>query len=242
MALVSAAILIIWIFYKPAGQQSGKKAPVKISRIGLLAINDTSTFDPAFATLSPIEMASAPMAVRFDVPLGSEHGALVYNAQPFLTNSHLGDDLNGVGGWNSDLGDPVYAVADGLVLFAGWPSDGWGNVVVLLHELPDGRMIETFYGHLKNIKVPVGKQLRRGEVLGTVGNANGRYLAHLHFEIRSYPDLEIGGGYADSALGRLPGERSLLKWRGRADDLLSGPPIGEKPAENNSLEIKSGKD
>jgi len=88
----------------------------------------------------------------------------------------------------------------------------------------------------------VGKQLRRGEVLGTVGNANGRYLAHLHFEIRSYPDLEIGGGYADSALGRLPGERSLLKWRGRADDLLSGPPIGEKPAENNSLEIKSGKD
>ncbi len=241
MALVSAVILIIWIFYRPAGERSGKTAATKISRIGLLAINKESIFDPAFATLSPIEMVSAPKAVRFDVPLGSEHGALVYNAQPFLTDKHLGDDLNGVGGWDSDLGDSVYAVADGLVLFAGWPSDGWGNVVVLLHELPDGRLIETFYGHLKNIKVPVGKQLRRGEVLGTVGTANGRYLAHLHFEIRRYPDLDIGAGYADSALGRLPGERSLLKWRGRADDLLSGPPVRQTSNENSSLEIESGK-
>ena len=237
--LVLATVLVLWVIYRPSRNQ--KEEVKKIPPIGLLAVHDEAVFDPAFATLSPIEMASAPGAVRFDAPMGSEHGALVYNAQPFLTSRHLGDDLNGVGGWNSDFGDPVYAVADGKVLFAGWPSDGWGNVVVLLHELPDGRMIETFYAHLSSIHVPVGKDLRRGDILGKVGSANGKYLAHLHFEIRRYPDMDIGGGYADSALGRLSGERSILKWRGRADDLLSAPPaVRESEPDRGSLQIKAG--
>jgi len=61
--------------------------------------------DPAFQIPSPFELASLPAATRFDFPLGSEHGALAYNAQRFTENYHLGDDLNGIGGENSDLGD-----------------------------------------------------------------------------------------------------------------------------------------
>src|SRR5262249_37900828 len=38
------------------------------------------------------------------------------HAQRFTENFHLGDDLNGIGGENSDLGDPIYTVADGRVL------------------------------------------------------------------------------------------------------------------------------
>ncbi|MEZ5388194.1 MAG: hypothetical protein R3F13_22025, partial [Prosthecobacter sp.] len=37
--------------------------------------------DLAFLRLSPRETASLPLATRFDMPLGSEHGALTYNAQ-----------------------------------------------------------------------------------------------------------------------------------------------------------------
>ena len=62
--------------------------------------------DPAFRLPSPLKLALLPTAARFDFPLGSENGAMTYNAQPFTKNHHLGDDLNGIGGEDSDLGDP----------------------------------------------------------------------------------------------------------------------------------------
>src|SRR5437899_6650138 len=69
----------------------------------------------------------------FDFPLGSENGAMSYNAQRFTEHHHLGDDLNGIGGENSDPGDPIYAIADGRVLVARDGGPGWGNVVIVLH-------------------------------------------------------------------------------------------------------------
>mgnify|MGYP003639572503 CR=1 FL=1 len=225
----------------------GKKAESEVdidlplARIGLINPGEDAVFDPAFSVASPTELVRAPVASTFSYPVGSQHGALTYNAQPFMTDRHLGDDLNGIGGWNSDLGDPVYAVADGEVTFAGWPSDGWGNVVILLHELPDGQMIETFYGHLDRIAVPVGQQMRRGELIGTIGTANQRYLAHLHFELRRYPTIDVGAGYFDSKLGRLSGEFSLKKWRGRPDDRLSSPPAGtDLPPPPFQLDVADG--
>ena len=199
----------VWIKYFPDSddpdpipwiEKTGK------SFVGLLNPNaEQRFFDPAFAVLSPIEMVKTPKALHFDPPMGSEHLGLTYNAQPFLTTRHLGDDFNGLGGEHSDLGDPVYAIADGMVIYSGWPSDGWGNVVIAVHKLPDGRLVESFYGHLDRIDTLVGAQIRRGEQVGTVGNANRRYFAHLHFELRTSPTLDCGAGYADSGLDRLNG-------------------------------------
>jgi len=106
--------------------------------------------DPAFQIRSPFELASLLVAIRFDFPLGSEHGALAYNAQRFTENHHLGDDLNGIGGENSDLGDPIYAVADGRVLLARDGGPGWGNVVIVLHAIEENgarRYLQSYYGH-----------------------------------------------------------------------------------------------
>src|SRR4029077_1397167 len=72
------------------------------------------SIDPAFRIPSPLELESIPTATHFDFPLGNENGAMAYNAQHFTENKHLGDDLNGIGGKNGDLGDPIYAIADGL--------------------------------------------------------------------------------------------------------------------------------
>lgn len=195
-----------------------------------LGVEAVSPFDSAFVLARPIDLVMTPRVTRFDAPMGSEHAALTYNAQPFLVSRHLGDDVNGIGGQDSDLGDPVYAVADGRVCMAGWASEGWGNVVALLHRSPEnGEVIQSFYAHLESMRVPVDAEVRRGQILGTVGKGDGRYLAHLHFEMRDYVALAAGAGYADQAQGRFSGEEFLRRFRGVADDLLNVPPIGIAP-------------
>ncbi|HYF35562.1 MAG TPA: M23 family metallopeptidase [Prosthecobacter sp.] len=187
-------------------------------------------FDPAFIRLPPEEIAALPLAVRFDQPLGSPHGALTYNAQPFRVTRHLGDDLNGIGGQNSDLGDPVYAAGAGRVVFTGEPGSGWGNMVILMHRIPDlenpgqERVVQTVYAHLDRIRVTIGQVASRGEVIGTVGTGGGLYLAHLHFEVREGPYINPSVGYADAPLNRLSPERFLTQYRGAPDDQLNPPP------------------
>ncbi len=241
LTVIFAAITMVsWFALRNSSDEKADEMEAAAPN-GLLPIKSEGPIDPAFFVVSPIEMVSAPLAVRWDAPMGSEHGALAYNAQPFLTDKHLGDDLNGIGGWDSDLGDSVYAAADGKVVFAGWPSDGWGNVVILAHEIPDGRIIETFYGHLDTIKVSMGKQIRRGTEIGTVGTAGGNYLAHLHFEIRQGLSIDVGGGYANTGLDRLSGELSLLKWRNRGDHLMAVAPVAGE-SDEVSIGVETTKD
>ncbi len=137
---------------------------------------DRRKFAPALEIVSPIDLAALPTATRFDFPLGSEHGAMAYNAQPFTENSHLGDDLNGIGGENSDLGDPVFAVADGQVFAAREGGPGWGNVIIVLHAYRENgarKYVQSFYGHLQTILVAPREKVRRGQQIATVGTGGG---------------------------------------------------------------------
>lgn len=220
-------MMVLFIVFRAGEQGPDYSGTVNPARNGLLRPGENVDFDPTLAVLSPIEMVLAPKAMSFDFPVGSEHGALTYNAQAFLVNRHLGDDLNGIGGQDSDLGDPVYAVTDGKVIFAGWAGEGWGNVVVLLHDKGSGEMVKTLYGHLDSVRVAVGGQARRGNPIGAIGNAAGRYPAHLHFELSRTQALDIGEGYANSGRGRFSAELALRDWRGRGDDRLSVAPTGE---------------
>lgn len=187
----------------------------------------TRPFDPAFHRLSPIEVARLPLATRFDVPMGSEHGALTYNAQPFRINRHLGDDLNGIGGLNSDLGDAVYASGFGRVVYAGVPGPGWGKMIILAHRMreEDGtKVIQTVYAHLDQILVKPDQMVQRGEKIGTVGTADGQYLAHLHFEVREGPYVNPSVGYADAPLNRVSPELFLKMHRGAPEPQLNAAP------------------
>ncbi|MCX8080923.1 MAG: M23 family metallopeptidase [Bacteroidia bacterium] len=76
-------------------------------------------------------------------------------------------------------GDPVKAVADGTVRFAG-KCGGWGNVVVIDH----GHGIETLYAHLSKILVKQGQQVLSEQILGKGGNTGRSRGPHLHFELR----------------------------------------------------------
>lgn len=160
--------------------------------------------EPAFRLPSPLELESIPTASHFDFPLGNENGAMAYNAQHFTDNNHLGDDLNGIGGENSDLGDPIYAIADGRVLLAREGGPGWGNIVILLHAYLDKgerKYVQSYYGHVQEMLVHPGETVKRGQQIATVGTADGRYFAHLHFEMREFLTPFIGAGYRQDTRG-----------------------------------------
>lgn len=177
--------------------------------------------DLAFQFPSPLELAAIPTAARFDFPLGSEHGAMAYNAQRFTENHHLADDLNGIGGENSDLGDPVYAAADGRVLLSRDGGPGWGNIIIVLHayaENGERKYVQSYYGHLDKMLVCARENVRRGQQIGTVGNADGRYFAHLHFEMREFKTPFIGPGYREDTRGWIDPTAFIQQHRGAPDD------------------------
>ncbi|MBW1297528.1 M23 family metallopeptidase [Aquimarina litoralis] len=142
------------------------------------------------------------VAKSFDFPVGKPNAKGYYNAQKFQVNQHLGDDWNGVGGGNSDLGDPIYSIANGYVSFADDIGGGWGNVIRIIHKYK-GKYYESVYAHCDAIKVRIGDFVTKGKLIGTIGNADGIYLAHLHFEIRDDIFMDIGPGYSNNTKGYL---------------------------------------
>ena len=196
-----------------------------------LSMPQAGEIDHRFDLPDVWQMAKIPGAVRFDPPMGTEHGGLVYNAQKFWEMNekrgghHTGDDLNGIGGMNTDLGDPVFSTADGLVLYAGEPSPGWGKTLVVAHKTPDGKILHSMYAHLNRIDVAPGTLVARGGKIATVGTANGYYPAHLHFEIRASDGVDIGAGYAANPLNRLDPAAKVSSLRNAAADDLSPSPL-----------------
>ena len=183
---------------------------------------------PAFQLASPVLLAELPTAARFDFPIGSENGAFAYNAQPFTDNRHLGDDLNGIGGENSDQGDPVFAVADGAVVFAAEAGPGWGNVIIVLHAYEENgirKFVQSYYGHVETIMVESKQLVHRGQQIATIGTAGGRYWAHLHFEMREFQTPFIGPGYRDNTSGWINPSAFIAAHRGAPEDDIGRPTL-----------------
>jgi hypothetical protein len=139
------------------------------------------------------DVARTRIADGFDFPVGKPNADGYYKARGFRPNGHLGEDWNGIKGGNTDLGDPIYSTAHGLVVFARDVHLGWGNVVVIRHiyfEQRELKTVDSLYGHLDAIKVREGQQVLRGQLIGTMGTAHGIYPAHLHFEI--HKNIQMG--------------------------------------------------
>jgi murein DD-endopeptidase MepM/ murein hydrolase activator NlpD len=143
------------------------------------------------------EVAKINLADGFDFPVGKPNAEGYYKARGLRLRApqHFGEDWNGRAGGDSDLGSPVFAVADGIVTFAHNVHVGWGNVVLTRHAYRDPtngqvKYIDTLNGHLNEIQVKVGQRIKRGQQIGTIGTNFGMYPAHLHFEMRH--NLTIG--------------------------------------------------
>jgi murein DD-endopeptidase MepM/ murein hydrolase activator NlpD len=86
---------------------------------------------------------------------------------------HPGLDISG------NSGSAVKAPADGEVVYADRKSD-YGNLIILDH----GNGLTTRYGHLNRFNVHVGQQIKKGDVIASVGMTGRATAPHLHYEVR----------------------------------------------------------
>lgn len=104
-----------------------------------------------------------------------------YNVTPTRQAFHTGADINLPE--DRDAHAPVYAAANGTVTYAQKGGGTWGKLIVVIHTLPSGQLVYSRYAHVESIGVRVGQPVRRGEEIGRIGNAEGQFPYHLHFDI-----------------------------------------------------------
>jgi murein DD-endopeptidase MepM/ murein hydrolase activator NlpD len=95
-------------------------------------------------------------------------------ADPFGRGSEFHPGID----FKANVGDPVRAVAEGVVSFAG-VKGGYGNVV----EIDHGNGYMTRYGHNSRLEVKVGDLVHIGDELAKAGSSGRSTGAHVHFEV-----------------------------------------------------------
>ncbi len=109
-------------------------------------------------------------AGQYTNPLGSTPYRVTNVFEPY----HPGVDMA------ADPNTPIYAADTGVVVFAGWHRDGYGELVIVDH----GGGWTTYYAHLSQRYVDCGQQVTRGQYIGDMGLTGNATGIHLHFEIR----------------------------------------------------------
>jgi murein DD-endopeptidase MepM/ murein hydrolase activator NlpD len=124
------------------------------------------------------EMDHLPMISPVDVKyrLGDRFGFRKNHPVLGTSRNHPGLDIP------VPRGTEVYATGDGKVIESGWSSGGFGNLIVIDH----GYGLQTTYGHLSNIKVVVGLNVKRGELIGLSGSTGISTGPHLHYQIEKF--------------------------------------------------------
>lgn len=161
-------------------------------------------------------LSSLPVADEFDTPLRPPDGDGAVVSLPFLESGHLGEDWTTAKG-DAALGEPVYSVADGWVSVAQDFENAWGKVVFIVYRLPAERyppFVEVMYAQLNTMEVTPDQFVKRGQRIGTVGNASSTYLAHLHWEVRQTVGIGVGPGFDVKRDGWLGPSEFLAAHRG----------------------------
>ncbi|MBI1294557.1 peptidoglycan DD-metalloendopeptidase family protein [bacterium] len=113
-----------------------------------------------------------------DWPYGS--GAFAWPAYGWITQGfRTGHSAIDIGAF---AGTPVTAADRGVVLRAGWSNVGYGQFVVIDHNID----YITLYAHLSDIYVEEGQVVAKGQLIGRVGSTGNSTGPHLHFEIRDF--------------------------------------------------------
>lgn len=101
-----------------------------------------------------------------------------YRKDPFTKRKrmHIGVDFAG------DLGLKIYASGNGIVVEASISKHGYGKEILIDH----GFGYTSRYAHLNKIHVKTGQKIKRGQLIGDMGNSGRSTGSHLHYEVRLF--------------------------------------------------------
>ena len=116
--------------------------------------------------------AIQPIANKQLIALSSGFGMRMHPVYK-VKKMHEGIDFS------ASVGTPVYATADGTVSRVDVRSTGYGNMVVINH----GFGYSTRYAHLHGFAVKEGESVKRGDLIGYVGNTGLTTAPNLHYEV-----------------------------------------------------------
>jgi murein DD-endopeptidase MepM/ murein hydrolase activator NlpD len=104
-----------------------------------------------------------------------------YRVHPFTGAYilHEGLDISGT------IGTPIKSTADGIISFVGM-KENFGNVVMINHPASGFR---TIFAHLQKAAVVEGQAIKRGELVGFLGNTGRSTGPHLHYQVQKWNDL-----------------------------------------------------
>ena len=125
---------------------------------------------------------------------GEMSGGFGVRRDPFgggLSEFHARQDIS------ADYGAPVVTAADGTIRFTG-AQGRYGQIVIVEH----GNGLTTRYGHLSKIEVTEGQEVKRGQVIGSVGSTGRSTGPHLHYEVRLNEEAVNPRGYLPSGAER----------------------------------------
>ena len=151
-----------------------KKLDVITSRLYV----QSKSFDEVFSLAKNKEKLAAsipaiqPLADNDLRRIGSYFG---YRTDPFykVAKFHEGIDFT------APVGTPIHATGDGMVTKVERERGGYGNSIIISH----GFSYETLYAHLSKINVQRGQVIKRGQMIGLVGNTGKSTAPHLHYEV-----------------------------------------------------------
>jgi hypothetical protein len=106
-------------------------------------------------------------------PGGLPGGGTWRITQLFHPSDHPGVDFG------IPIGTPIQSTIGGEVTYAGWNTQGYGNLVIVQNG-----PVTTLYGHLSGISVHAGQIVSPGALLGLSGNSGNSTGPHLHYEVR----------------------------------------------------------
>jgi murein DD-endopeptidase MepM/ murein hydrolase activator NlpD len=150
----------------------------RLDEITSQLVVQSKSYDEVFKLAKDKEklIASIPAVQPVDFHDLRRIGSLFgYRTDPFykVTKFHEGIDFAAA------VGTPIYATGDGVVSEAEYNSGGYGNKIIINH----GYSYETVYAHLSKIKVKKGQRVKRGEIIGLMGNTGKSTAPHLHYEV-----------------------------------------------------------